>query len=102
MTRLRDLLARLFAYIALVPFRKVTVGRINDEIVRGRVRSAWVGSRIVVLSYMDRRFDPLPLRMPTEQSNGAVVRSRHDEGVSWCRGWRGRDVDALLAGWALR
>ena len=93
--RLRDLLARLFAYIALVPFRKVTVGLINDEIVRGRVRSAWVGSRIVVLRY--RCGDEWCL-----DHGGDVVRSRHDEGVSWCRGWRGRDVDALLAGWALR
>jgi hypothetical protein len=101
LTRLRDFFARLFAYIALVPGRRVTIGLINDEIVTGRVRSVW-GNRAVVLSYRAPT-GWIRLRDLTRSvESHAVVRSRIDEGVSWCRGWRGRDVDAFLAGWALR
>lgn len=97
---IRQLLARIFAYIALVPGRRVTIGLINGEIVTGRVRSVWVGSQIVWLRFKHKYAD---LDLGTMQPyTSAVIRSRHDEGVSWCRGWRGRDVDALLAGWALR
>jgi hypothetical protein len=93
---------RLLRYLALVPFRKVTVYLINGELVEGRVQSAWAGSAIVVLSW--RQWSPMRalLGYLVRIETGAVVRARSDEGISWCRGWRGPAVEALKTVLALR
>lgn len=90
------MIRRLLRWLALVPGRRVTVYLINGEIRQGRV---WHVETTAVV-----------FRLPQECSEkfcnhhgpAHVVRSRHDEGISWARGYGGPAVNALRTALTLR
>lgn len=90
------MIRRFWHWISLVPGRRVTIYLINGEVVTGRVTG--VGVRNVTMGFAWRR--AYVGWAAVEQD--AVVRSRTDEGTSWCRGWRGQAADAFRAVVALR
>jgi hypothetical protein len=100
------MIRRLLSFLALVPGRKTVVVDAYGRLWRGRVRHvgvSWVGLSLDA-SLEPRSWDELyvlrSLRGTTD--GGVAVRSRADEGLSWCRGWIGPEVDALRVAGALR
>lgn len=89
---------KLLRWLTLLPGRRVMVYLINGTMHTGRVHD--IGWRSVVLSYYVHRH--YPGRKPKLVRGGVVVRARADEGLSWCRGWKGPAVAALRVAIALR
>jgi hypothetical protein len=96
---IRRLLAFL-SFLALVPGRKIVVVDAHGCLWRGRVVTrgiAWVGLTL------DENVEPVRDRLSCgfRTNGGTAVRSLADEGLSWCRGWSGPEVDALRVAGAL-